>query len=337
MNTRLCPPLARKVYRRPASIASKPVAAIFVLALLLCHSPSCARAQSDDFNDGNDAGWSHYDPLGAAAALAGQGPKAGYHATNGHYRILAQPFTAIAGLGPARAASFRHDVSYSKFYVSVDLVKWNNALEQAFGFLSRITLIDPMIGGLPTGTNGPGAVNGYTMNYLNVDHALQINRLASEAPTTIGEVSVTLNPTNQYRLVFTGDGPALEGRVYLLSDLSAPLATVNASDGTYFSGVNGLFVYNNQDNNHAADVTYGNFFADTAPPPSLTVQQVFSDEIYVIWPLEPAGYNLQCATNLSPPRVWTDVTNGIVQFPDFNRYQFDLSLEHNFFRLKKSF
>jgi hypothetical protein len=222
--------------------------------------------------------------------------------------------------------------------MTVDLVDWDDTMDQAFGFLARITLTDPMIPGLPTGTNGPGAVNGYTLNYLNIDHRIEVNRLAAEAPTRIGQVSVTLNPTNDYRLVFTGDGPAFEGRVYLLSDLSTPLVMVSANDGTYFSGVNGLFVYNSQDNNHTADATFDNFYADTTTPPSLTLTQDF-DVLYVNWPLEPDGYILQCATSLSPSRVWTDITNSdlIVVFPDFKRYQPDLAEGRKFFRLKKSF
>src|SRR6185295_7892329 len=121
----------------PITIWSRPGAGILALALILFSLPTRAHAQTDDFADGNDTGWSHYDPLGAAAALAGQGPKASYTFPAGGYRIQAQPFTALGNLGPARAASFRHDASYSKFYMAADLVNWDNTLDQAFGFLAR--------------------------------------------------------------------------------------------------------------------------------------------------------------------------------------------------------
>jgi hypothetical protein len=333
MKTRLCSSRVREYCPLRKLIWFRPVAVTLALVLALCSLSARVQAQADDFEDGNDAGWSHYDPLGAVA----QSPKATYNAASHIYRIQAQPFTAAGNLGPARSASLRHDVSYSKFYMSVDLVNWDNAQDQAFGFLARITLIDPMIAGLPTGTNGPGAVNGYTLDYLNFDHNFEINRVTREVPSNIGRVSVTLDPANDYRFVFTGDGPTLVGRIYLLSDLSTPLVTVTASDGTYFSGVNGLFVYNNQDTAHPADATFDNFFADTAAPPSLALEFNFGEELLLRWPPEPPGYVLQCVTNLNPPRFWSNITENVVAFPDYFLYMGGVEEKHKFFRLKKSF
>ena len=42
------------------------------------------------------------------------------------------------GLGPSRAGSFREDAVYSNFYLSLDLIDWNEQLDQNFGFLARM-------------------------------------------------------------------------------------------------------------------------------------------------------------------------------------------------------
>ncbi len=306
-------------------------------ALTLMSTPLLAFGQMDDFNDGNDAGWAHFDPLGAVAALFGQGAKASFSFPGGAYRIQAQPFTAAGDVGPARAASFRTNV-YADFYVTVDVVNWNTNLNQAFGLLGRITLIDPMIPMLPTGAQGPGAVNGYAMNYLNVDHMLQINALTAEDPTTIGEVSVTLTPGQPYRLVFQATGSNLEGRAYALSNLSTPLATVTAVNAAHSSGINGLFIYNNQNNTPPADVTFDNFSASPDLPITLTLSQLpgIPDELYLTWPASPSGYTLQCTTNLTPPRLWTSITNDVIDFGTFFQKLEGVGAGNKFYRLSKT-
>src|ERR1043166_4305869 len=84
-----------------------------LLALSLMVLPCSLKAQSDDFNDGNDNGWTRYDPLGGL----GLGAQATYTFPNGGYRIQAMSNPAFpSAVGPARAGSVRQDVSYTDFY-----------------------------------------------------------------------------------------------------------------------------------------------------------------------------------------------------------------------------
>src|SRR6185503_3825494 len=121
-----------------------------LLAASLMILPSGLKAQSDDFNDGNDTGWTRYDPLGGLGA----GAQATYTFPNRGYRIQATRFPAFpAAVGPARAGSVREDVSYTDFYVAVDVVDWDNSVRQAFGILARVN------------TPGLGQTTGYAFTY----------------------------------------------------------------------------------------------------------------------------------------------------------------------------
>ena len=92
-------------------------AALAVAMIALIFGAHHARAQSDDFNDGNDNGWTRYDPISAVA-----GPRATYSFPNGGYRIQTLASPAPSQLGPARAGSLRTEVTYTNFFVSVDLI-----------------------------------------------------------------------------------------------------------------------------------------------------------------------------------------------------------------------
>jgi hypothetical protein len=51
------------------SVVGRHCVSVALLCLLLNNGP-VIRAQSDNFNGGNDAGWTHYDPLGTFGAPA---------------------------------------------------------------------------------------------------------------------------------------------------------------------------------------------------------------------------------------------------------------------------
>src|SRR5437667_7212288 len=70
------------------------------LGLALCSLPSGVEAQFDDFNDGDDQGWTHVSPL------APFGVPGVFTVTNGGYRIqTTRPSPNPASLGPPRAYS----------------------------------------------------------------------------------------------------------------------------------------------------------------------------------------------------------------------------------------
>ena len=162
-----------------------------IFSLLLGAVPVALVAQSDDFNDGNDVGWTHYSPL------APYGVPGVFGFPNGGYRIqTTSPSPSPTQLGNARAGSLRLDASYSNFYVSVDIVNWNDSLPQAVGLLARI------------GNPGLGMTTGYAFTWSRGTTAtsgdMDISRITGEVPSG---VSVTGNdkyhfvPGMKYRMV----------------------------------------------------------------------------------------------------------------------------------------
>jgi hypothetical protein len=213
-------------------------------------------AVTDDFNDGNDAGWNHYAPLDQFGAPST------YELTNGTYRIAASESPDPGQLGPARAGSFRNDANFSDFTASIDLIDWDPSLDQAFGILAR------------TSTPGLGSTNGYALSYSPLSGDLDISKVTGEAPDDLDPgARVILDPTaGDYRLVFEGRGDRLTGKLFDLTNLTTPLMTTHAIDGTYASGIIGVFVFSNTgDGSGPADATFDNYSADVAGPVDHTI------------------------------------------------------------------
>ncbi|MHB8523110.1 MAG: carbohydrate-binding protein [Limisphaerales bacterium] len=203
-----------------------------------------ASAQVDDFNSGTDTNWTRFDLSAASLPAASYSfPTDGF---GGKACRIQAPAPPVPDAGPARAFSYRKDVTYTDFYVAMDIVAWDNTLDQAFGFLARASNINL------------GQTDGYVMNYdpnqgSGGHGQFQINRIEQEAPTTICAANVTLDPTHRYRFVLTGDtNGVFTGRVYDLADLTAPIATISATDTTFTSGYLGVFNFSRVD---AADYT----------------------------------------------------------------------------------
>jgi len=227
--------------------------------------PGVLFAQSDDFDDGNDNGWTRYSPLtllGAAVAFGfpddGLGGKA--------YRLQC-PAPAFPDFGPARALSYRSEI-HSDFFAAVDLVAWAPELHQASGFVFRGENI-----GLATTT-------GYIFNYNTQQAAggrgqLQINRVAGERDTgMIGAANITLDTNRRYRLALTAAGADFSARIYDLLDLTAPLAAFSAHDSASSRGAIGLFNFNRTTamTDAAAgrtDATFDNYFVAAQLPAGL--------------------------------------------------------------------
>ena len=231
--------------------------------LLMLAGQRLAFGQTDDFNDSNDTGWVRFG-LDAAGL-----PPATYSFPDDSfggkaYRILV-PAPPIPNAGPARAFSYRTNL-YDIFYAAVDVVAWDNSLNQAFGFLIR------------AGNIGLGQTDGYVLNYDPNQGAggrgqFQINVITGEDPVTLAAANITLDPTRRYRFVTSGAGSTLVGQVYDFSDLTTPLVTISADDVSYPSGVLGLFVFSRVDaadyinpTTGKADVTFDNYYASTSAP-----------------------------------------------------------------------
>jgi len=231
--------------RRPRFLPAVVAAAVFLALAPL------ARAQTDDFNDGNDTGWTRYSPL--APVAPGQ-----FSFPDGGYRIVAPGSPDPANFGPGRAGSFRNDASYSRFYAAVDIIDWDDTLDQSFGLLARID---------PASVVGPGMLDGYAFTYSNRGPSIDISKVTNEEPDEVAAMALTLAPGGDYRLVFEGNGDELRGAVYALTDLATPLGQISGIDNAYGSGIGGLVVFDNGSGTTGANATFDNYSAGVVPEP----------------------------------------------------------------------
>jgi hypothetical protein len=248
-----------------------------MLAFLLPAVPG--RAQEDDFDDGNDGGWSRFAPLGPLGGTS-------IAVSGGKYELSCSPSLSTALYGPARCGSLRLEQSYTNFYAAVDIVNWNPAEDTSMGILGRIQ---------------PGAaagnVNGYAFTYQGQDQDVEINRITGEVPTNLGgSASVSLTPGRSYRLVFFGVGSYLEGLIFDLENPAAPLARTFAYDATYAAGHCGLVVF--ADANTRAFAVFDNYRVrnGSLPPPATGI---VSSTLSVSWDAASAlGYALEASDDL---------------------------------------
>jgi hypothetical protein len=257
---------------------------VLILWMLLPVWP--CTGQTDDFDDGNDSGWTRFDPIGQAV---GQ-PFAVIQVQSGQYRLSSAP-TPDSQLGPARAGSYRADAVYSSFVVVVDVTSWNAALDQAIGILARLQS-NPSI----------GTLGGYSLNYQPGDLDIEINRLVNEQPVNLARVPLNLPPGESYRFVFCGSGSQLTAAVYSLEEPLLPIVTLSAVDATYASGHCGIFCFDASDTG-AVDVIFDSYAAGPGTPPELAFA-VEGGNFSVSWPRLTGAWHLETCTD---PAVWTGV------------------------------
>lgn len=246
---------------------------VLTVVLIGLASPAHAQIFSDNFNDGNDDGWLRYQPLQPFGAPGT------WLFPSGAYQIQAAGSPSPGTLGAGRAGSARTDINLSNFHLEVDVLNWNNSLSQAFGLSARANQI-----GLQT-------TDSYLFLYLTgTSPSIVINRTDNEVPVQIGTgAPITLDPNQDYRFRFTGSGSSLTGQVFNLTDLSTPLATVNATDGTYPSGNVGLLVASTSTTaGAAADATFDNFVV-VPEPTSLALFGIFAIAVKVSRRVYPGG------------------------------------------------
>ena len=221
-------------------------------ALVLCAPPLSAQIIEDDFNDGNDAGWSRYLPLqdfGVAATFS---------FPNGNsYRIQSAASPSPEQLGAGRAGSEQAGAVYEAFRVEVDLVDWDSALAQDIGLLGSLNVV------------GLGTTNGYAFTYDTGGEGAYLSVVNGEQPTTLSSSPVTLVPGQSYRFVLQGvfdvenfDGQ-LCGEIFEMDDLENPLVRVPGFDFSFPSGSCGLVCISSTDSG-ATDATFANYFSTSA-------------------------------------------------------------------------
>ncbi|MFP6872987.1 MAG: hypothetical protein VCA55_05695 [Verrucomicrobiales bacterium] len=211
-------------------------------------------AQFDNFDDGNDNGWSHHDPIGSFVGVSW----VTFDASSKAYKITANP-TPNAQLGPSRGAAFQANI-YSDFWVSVDIKDWDPSLRQAIGVLARIQP-DPSLGN----------AQGYLLSYQPQENDIQITRLVGEQPDGyIGEdpvLSPQPQPGEGLRLVFAGNGNTLTGRAYSISDPDILLAETSGTDNSFTEGISGVLTFDFSDaGDSPINATFDNYFAAKEEP-----------------------------------------------------------------------
>jgi len=215
------------------------LATAIVLACL-AHRGAIAQTFNDDFNDGNDTGWTRYNvlqPLGMPGTYTFPGGNS-YSIESPQHYIPAQ-----AQFGGGRAGSIASSTStgFDNFRLTVDVTDWNDGREYVFGPIARTT------------TPGLGTTNGYLLILNATDHDFQLLRIEGEAPNSdeLGTVDIEMPADRDFRIVYSGVGTQLNALVYNRADLSAPLGgfSVDASSygpaptpAPYMTGAVGLIV-----------------------------------------------------------------------------------------------
>lgn len=253
--------------------------AVAVMLLVLGWSYDAA-AQSDNFDDGDDAGWSKVTSPNYLATYSFPTDEFGGHA----YRLQGATPAPVAGgqSDPmtARVIAYRSDRLYTNFFVAADIVAWDSSTtnDQVFGLIARANNIDS---GLVDGVTFTVRINRFA-NTEGSKGQVQIygfNGGAVGAPAA-QNIFTVLVPGRKYRFVFSGVGNFYTGAVYDLEDLTKPLVTMSGDDtyASFFgvpypsSGYCGILNVSlaSGSKDPTTDSTFDNFVAAESPPTSVS-------------------------------------------------------------------
>lgn len=268
-----------------------PSLVLAIVSVILSAGLQRAGAQGDNFDDGNSDGWTELAPL---EAVGGSGT---FSFPNGNSYRMQSAASPDAAFGPPRIGSARTDVSYEDFYMSVDLVDWDPALDQNMGVLARIRQL------------GLGTLDGYGVTYNPTDQKMFFSVITDEQATNI-DVDVSLPQSTPVRMIFQGSGPNLKAELFALDDLVTPVATIETTDHIYTSGFCGIF--NSSDGTSIpTDTTFDNYFAAAAEPVDFRVLRVELDGDNLVFDfLSKPGqqYSLFISNDLV---TWSEFDDGI--------------------------
>ncbi|MBI3849212.1 MAG: hypothetical protein HY298_02815 [Verrucomicrobia bacterium] len=256
----------RQMIRRLVSFRSQKKA--WAGLLLLClglPSPLLGQlAITDDFNDGDDLGWTRYTPAAAPPFNAvatfsfpadGVGGKA--------YEMFGGPPADVTA-GPTRLGAFRNDSTYTDFFSSMDILTFDDKLLASICFMGgRINA--PGLGTTSGYLVGTGVAGGDAQTALAITLGESEIMLTLLDPFTGGIALLpALQPAKKYRMVFTGSGSDLRAALYDRTDLLEPLARIAALDSTIPSGISGVGAFNASDSG-STDWTWDNYYSTAAP------------------------------------------------------------------------
>ncbi len=181
----------------------------------------------DDFNDGNDVGWTAYEGSPGTRQVLFPG---------GAYRVIQHGAQDMNGVF-TRGGSYRADSSYAldDFFHAMDLVNFNDVgmISTSGTFIGgKLAAVGPLqttgyiFGFLGGGQNSPMGLVGFIEFQQEV-----VSVTFPDLVTGGGAVTPKLAPTGGYRMVFKGGpGGRLIGEMYHRTDLLEPFARVVARD-----------------------------------------------------------------------------------------------------------
>ena len=280
------------------------------------------QSQSDDFDDGNDDGWTKVN------TLAGQGVPASWGFPNGNSYSIAMEGHGIEPLGPPRAGSFIQDVTYENFYIAVD-INFDSSIDQNMGVLARVK--EP---GLAT-LDGYGAV--YNPRDADPGGRLYILRIDDEAGIVMAEADIEEAFSENLRIVFRGKGRELKTELYTKEDLLNPIAATEVFEAGEFFETGFLGVFSVSDDvSVPIDVTFDNYIAAEEEPYrfELIGATIEGNEMTIEFYSKPGIiYSIEESTDL---KLWEEIDDSIEgELGDRTSFTVDyLKGESKFFRFK---
>jgi hypothetical protein len=305
---------------------------------------------ADDFNDGNDTtpapAWIREDPIAEAGVPAPCYTGGTFTFPGGGYKLFS-PVPCVTAAGGPRVSALRGDRIWSDFYISVDVLSWDDTVHQLFGIAARINTPGPgsTAGYLFTWEDGsgtlPNATGGdFDLLRIQAEGATDAHQMEGDVPGQNSGMHLTNG--NAYRFVYIGKGFNFEARVYDVADLSAPVKTIFGVDtlAMFPNGLVGVIVADHPADSpyHACTATFDNFYVAAAEPrlsmdaSSGTAVLSWSASLDCIWVLE-------SSPTLGPGSVWTEITADQVTFSAGQKSHQDIgtmaSNQTTFFRLRK--
>ena len=267
----------------------------FFCSLFLSANSSVVQGQTDDFDDGNDDGWARVN------TLAGQGVPATWGFPNNNSYSIAMAGHGIEQLGQPRAGSFREEVTYSDFYIAVDII-FDPTIDQNMGILARVREV-----GLGT-LDGYGAV--YNPRDADPGGKIYIANINDEAGVTIGEAVPEEALGENLRIVFRGKGPELTMELYSQEDLLNPVAVAEAFDESHESGIAGIFSFSDGVT-VPIDATFDNYVAAEEEPYRFEMigAKIEGDEMTIEFYSKPGIiYSIESSNDLI---LWEEIDDSI--------------------------
>jgi hypothetical protein len=236
---------------------------------------------------------------------------------------------------------------WSDFYISVDVINWDDTIRELFGIAARIN------------TPGPGTTGGYLLTWEEGGAPLpnttggdfDLLRIQGEGNTEAFQMEsnvpgqnsgIHLTGGNSYRFVYIAKGFNFEARIYQLPDITTPVKRILAIDtlSMFTNGYVGLIVADHPSDSppHACYATFDNFYV-VAAEPRLTVD-MSSGNATVSWSASLDGiWILEFSSTLGFGAVWGEITADQIVFLNGQRIHTAgspmVSNAKTFYRLRK--